>query len=109
MKVKINLLIILLTSSIFCQCQTSSEKVEYEDFPVDLITTIDKRISDGNDIGSLNEAANLYTDEGEMGVGPGGQVVFWNGNKNEYENYSSIQKPFLKDFKAVDPLVQAPR
>ncbi len=65
-----------------------------------------KRISDGNGIGSLNEAANLYTDEGEMGVGPGGQVVFWNGNKNEYENYSSIQKPFLKDFKAADNLLK---
>ena len=66
----------------------------------------DRRISEGNNIGSLKEAANLYTDKGEMGIGPGGQVVFWNENNREYENYSTIQKPFLKDFKSADNLLK---
>jgi hypothetical protein len=66
----------------------------------------DKRISDGNDIGSLKEASKIYTDEGSMGIGPGGQVTFWNENNLTYENYATIQKPFLKDFKAADTILQ---
>ncbi len=66
----------------------------------------DKRISNGNTIGSLGAAANLYTEDGGMSVGEGGQLLFINKDKNEYANYSSLQKPFLKDFKAADNLLK---
>lgn len=66
----------------------------------------DSRISNGNDLGNLYNASKIYTNEGEMGIGPGGQLAFWNDNKGEYENYSTIQKPFLKDFKAASSLMK---
>jgi len=66
----------------------------------------DKRISNGNTIGSLGTAANLYTEDGGMSVGEGGQLLFIDKDKNEYANYSSLQKPFLKDFKAADNLLK---
>ena len=47
MKVNRNLLIILLTSFIFCQCQTGSEKVKNEQLPGEVSTTIKKRIAEG--------------------------------------------------------------
>lgn len=47
MKVYKNSLIILLASFIFCQCQTSSEKVGDEGLPVEVITTIEKRVANG--------------------------------------------------------------
>jgi plasmid maintenance system antidote protein VapI len=65
----------------------------------------DNRVSDGNEIGSLKKASRIYTDEGSMGIGPGGQVTFWDDDKLKYENYSTIQKPFLKDFAAADSIV----
>ena len=65
----------------------------------------DRRVSDGNEIGSLKKASRIYTDEGSMGIGPGGQVTFWDDNDGKYENYSTIQKPFLKDFKAADSIL----
>ena len=66
----------------------------------------DRRVSDGNEIGSLSNAAKLYTNEGDMGIGPGGQLTFYNELEGNYENYSTIQKPFLKDFKAADSILQ---
>lgn len=76
------------------------EKVSYlKDFD-------DRRISNGNDLGSLSNASKIYTNEGEMGIGPGGQLTFWNENKGDYENYSTIQKPFLKDFKAAESFLK---
>lgn len=65
----------------------------------------DRRVSDGNEIGSLKKASRIYTDEGSMGIGPGGQVTFWDDDDGKYENYSTIQKPFLKDFKAADSIL----
>ena len=65
----------------------------------------DRRVSDGNEIGSLKKASRIYTNEGSMGIGPGGQVTFWNDDDGKYENYSTIQKPFLKDFKAADSIL----
>ena len=65
-----------------------------------------KRISVGNDIGSLSNAAKLYTDEGDMGIGRGGQLTFYNEAGGDYESYSTMQKPFLKDFKAADSILQ---
>ena len=66
----------------------------------------DNRVSDGNEIGSLSKASRIYTNEGSMGIGPGGQVTFWDDDKLKYENYSTIQKPFLKDFVAADSILQ---
>lgn len=66
----------------------------------------DNRVSDGNEIGSLSKASRIYTNEGSMGIGPGGQVTFWDDDKLKYENYSTIQKPFLKDFAAADSILQ---
>jgi hypothetical protein len=63
-------------------------------------------LSDGNEIGVLNEASNLYTDKGVLGVNEGGGLVFWNENKGDYSNYSDVQKPFLKDFKSADSILK---
>jgi len=66
----------------------------------------DKRISNGNSIGSLNEAAKIYTNEGSMSVGPGGQLVFFDDNAGDYKSYMEINKPFLKDFKTADSILK---
>ncbi len=66
----------------------------------------DNRVSDGNEIGSLQKASRIYTNEGSMGIGPGGQVTFWDDDKLKYENYSTIQKPFLKDFQSANSILQ---
>ena len=65
----------------------------------------DRRVSDGNEVGSLRKASRIYTNEGSMGIGPGGQVTFWDDDNGKYENYSTIQKPFLKDFKSADSIL----
>ena len=54
----------------------------------------DRRISDGNNIQSLSEAAGVFTDEASFGIGKGGNLNFWNEGKGEYENYTNIKKPF---------------
>lgn len=66
----------------------------------------DRRLSDGNNIGTLNEASKIYTDEGNFGIGEGGNLTFWNDNKEEYESYTDIQKPFLKDYKSADSILK---
>ena len=66
----------------------------------------DRRLSDGNNIGTLNEASKIYTDEGDFGIQEGGNLSFWNNNKSEYESYTDIQKPFLKDFKSADNILK---
>ncbi|MDX8392993.1 MAG: hypothetical protein R8K21_00200, partial [Mariprofundales bacterium] len=63
-------------------------------------------ISDGNELGTLSESANLYTDGADLGVGAGGGLVFWNQNKETYSSYNQMPKPFLKDFGAADQLLQ---
>ena len=65
----------------------------------------DRRISDGNNIQSLSEAAGVFTDEASFGIGKGGNLNFWNEGKGEYENYTNIKKPFLKDFKAANNIL----
>ena len=64
-----------------------------------------RRISDGNGIGSLAEAAKMYTDQGSIGVGKGGSLNFWDEDKGEFINYANTQKPFLKDFKAANGIL----
>ena len=66
----------------------------------------DRRLSDGNNIGTLSEASKIYTNEGDFGIQEGGNLSFWNDNKSEYESYSDIQKPFLKDFKSADNILK---
>lgn len=66
----------------------------------------DRRLSAGNELAPLKNAASIYTGEASMGIGPGGQLTFWNDNNGTYENYSTIQKPFLKDFKTADSILK---
>jgi len=63
-------------------------------------------ISDGNELNTLGEASEIYTDKGYAGVGPGGALVFWDNANENYKSYSEMQKPFLKDFSAADQIMQ---
>jgi len=65
----------------------------------------DRRISDGNSVDALTNAAGIFTDAGSIGIGEGGNLNFWNEEKGEYENYTNIQKPFLKDFKGANNIL----
>lgn len=65
-----------------------------------------KRISDGNELSTLSESAKMYTDKAELGVGQGGNLVFWNEKNNNYDSYNQMAKPFLKDFGSADQLLQ---
>lgn len=65
-----------------------------------------KTISDGNALNTLNEASNMYTDKGLLGVDAGGGLVFWNDEKGDYDSYNQIKKPFLKDFQSADQIMQ---
>ena len=65
----------------------------------------DRRISDGNDISALSSASKIYTDEGDFGIGEGGNLNFWNNDKEEYESYTDVEKPFLKDFKSANNIL----
>ena len=62
-------------------------------------------ISDGNELSTLSESANLYTNGADLGVGEGGGLVFWDQNKETYSSYNQMPKPFLKDFGAADQLL----
>lgn len=62
-------------------------------------------LSDGNDIGSLSKAANIYTDQGNIAIDDSGSLNFWDEDKGNYDSYSQIQKPFLKDFKTADTIL----
>jgi hypothetical protein len=63
-------------------------------------------ISDGNELNTLGEASDIYTDKGYAGVGAGGNLVFWDNENEDYKSYSAMQKPFLKDFAAADQIMQ---
>ena len=63
-------------------------------------------LSEGNELNVLNEAADIYTDKGIMGVNEGGGLVFWNEENGNYNSYNDVQKPFLKDFKTADGILQ---
>lgn len=65
----------------------------------------DRRISDGNDVSALSSASKIYTDEGNFGISEGGNLNFWNNNKEEYESYTDVEKPFLKDFKSANNIL----
>lgn len=63
-------------------------------------------LSDGNKLSVLNEASDMYTDKGIMGVNEGGGLVFWNEEDGNYNSYNDIKRPFLKDFKTADGIMQ---
>ena len=63
-------------------------------------------ISDGNELNTLGEASEIYTDKGYAGVGSGGNLVFWDNATENYKSYSEMQKPFLKDFSAADQIIK---
>lgn len=63
-------------------------------------------ISDGNEIGTLFNASNIYTDDAYMGIGQGGALNFYNKDLDKFETYRQIRKPFLKDFKGADAIMQ---
>jgi|TARA_B110000093_G_scaffold59056_1_gene63894 hypothetical protein len=65
----------------------------------------DRRISDGNDISALSSASKIYTDGGDFGISEGGNLNFWNNDKEEYESYTDVEKPFLKDFKSANNIL----
>lgn len=62
-------------------------------------------LSDGNDLSSLGQSANIYTNKAPMIVGEGGTLSFYDENKGIANEYSSIKKPFLKDFKGMDTIL----
>lgn len=79
----------------------------YKEDKVNFLNDFDNGLlSEGNDLSTLNEASNMYTDQASIGVDDQGGLVFWNESQGTYNPYNKMQKPFLKDFKAADGLLQ---
>ena len=84
----------------------ANELKSYKQDKVDYLKDFDnKLLSEGNDLDALDEASNMYTDKGLLGVSEGGGLVFWNDKKGSYDSYNQIKKPFLKDFKSADAIM----
>ena len=80
--------------------QYKEDKSNYlQDFDNSLLST-------GNKTSTYVEASKIYTDEGSLGIGEGGTLNFWNETKGEYKKYGEIDKPFLKDSKSADSILQ---
>ena len=80
--------------------QYKEDKSNYlEDFDNSLLSA-------GNKTSTYVEASKIYTDEGFVGIGDGGVLNFWNDTKGEYKKYQDIDKPFLKDTKSADGILQ---
>ena len=85
----------------------ASELKTYKDDKLKYIEDFDNNmISDGNEIGALDEASNIYTDKGYLGIGSGGSLSFYNEDLGKFQAYSQIKKPFLKDFSGADAILQ---
>ena len=63
-------------------------------------------LSEGNEISTLGEVSNIYTDGGNFSVAQGGGLQFFDEASGLSKNYSDIKKPFLKDFAAADNIMQ---
>lgn len=63
-------------------------------------------LSSGNTARDMDESSKMYTNEAQLGVGAGGQLVFWNEDDAKYTNYGEMPKPFLKDFTSADSIIQ---
>ena len=84
----------------------ANELKSYKQDKIDYLKDFDnKLLSEGNDLDALDEASNMYTDKGLLGVSEGGGLVFWNDKKGSYDSYNQIKKPFLKDFKSADAII----
>lgn len=70
-----------------------------EDFDNDML-------SEGNEVGTLGEVSNIYTEGGNFSVAQGGGLEFFDEASGLSKNYSDIKKPFLKDFAAADNIIQ---
>ena len=79
--------------------QFKSDKADYlKDFDNGLI-------SSGNNADDLGFISGIYTDEGQMGIGPGGALSFYNESSDEFTPYSNVKKPFLKDSGTFDSIL----
>lgn len=63
-------------------------------------------LSEGNNIGTLGSASNIYTGESTLGIGKGGALNFWNEDGGEFKSYRQTKKPFLKDFDGANKIMQ---
>jgi hypothetical protein len=63
-------------------------------------------ISEGNELGVLNESSKLYTNEASFNVGEGGGLQFWDPEKETYKSYSQMPKPFTKDYATADEILK---
>ena len=79
---------------------------KYKEDKVNYLKDFDsKTLSEGNDLNSLDAASKIYTSEGSIQVSDNGSINFWNEENKNYDSYDSIQKPFLKDFKSADAIL----
>jgi hypothetical protein len=63
-------------------------------------------LSEGNEVNTLGEISNIYTEGSNFSVSAGGGLQFFDETTGLSKNYSDIQKPFLKDFAAADAIMQ---
>ena len=63
-------------------------------------------LSEGNEVNTLGEVSNIYTEGSNFSVSAGGGLQFFDEATGLSKNYSDIQKPFLKDFGSADAIMQ---
>ena len=63
-------------------------------------------LSEGNEVNTLGEVSNIYTEGSNFSVSAGGGLQFFDEATGLSKNYSDIQKPFLKDFAAADAIMK---
>ncbi len=63
-------------------------------------------LSEGNEVNTLGEISNIYTEGSNFSVSAGGGLQFFDEATGLSKNYSDIQKPFLKDFGAADSIMK---
>ena len=63
-------------------------------------------LSEGNEVNTLGEISNIYTEGSNFSVSEGGGLQFFDEATGLSKNYSDIQKPFLKDFGAADSIMK---
>jgi len=62
-------------------------------------------LSEGNEVNTLGEVSNIYTEGSNFSVSAGGGLQFFDEATGLSKNYSDIQKPFLKDFASADAIM----
>lgn len=85
----------------------ASELKGYKEDKLNYIKDFDNgALSDGNDVGTLGRASKIYTNEGIMNITTGGSLSFWDENNKSFNSYKQSKKPFLKDFRGADSIMQ---